>query len=339
VVYISPGEKPDTGGPALRFEKLETLLRVALDMRGNAEGLSLDDIQRCYGVSRRTAERMRDAIERVFPQMEQANPGETPKRWRIRSGAVNALVGFSADELSTLATASSLMRRENLADGAAKLDALSSKLKSLIHPDAARKLGPDLELLADAEGIALRPGPREQIAPEILSELRQAILSCRKVRLHYRARGSGALSRNLVCPYGLLYGNRHYLVAYSLNSGATGFRLWALGHIEKIEQTDSAFVRRKDFSLQKYAEQSFGVFQEKPFDVVWRFSPKAAPDAKTFLFHPTQVMEPQPDGSLIVRFHAGGALEMCWHLVTWGGEVEVLEPKRLQTMLGKIRHA
>jgi predicted DNA-binding transcriptional regulator YafY len=159
------------------------------------------------------------------------------------------------------------------------------------------------------------------------------------VRLHYRARGSGALSRNLVCPYGLLYGNRHYLVAYSLNSAATGFRLWALGHIEKIEQTDSAFVRRKDFSLQKYAEQSFGVFQEKPFDVVWRFSPKAAPDAKTFLFHPTQVMEPQPDGSLIVRFHAGGALEMCWHLVTWGGEVEVLEPKRLQTMLGKIRHA
>jgi predicted DNA-binding transcriptional regulator YafY len=282
---------------------------------------------------------MRDAIERVFPQMEQANPGETPKRWRIRSGAVNALVGFSADELSTLATASSLMRRENLADGAAKLDALSSKLKSLIHPNEARKLGPDLELLADAEGIALRPGPREQIAPEILSELRQAILSCRKVRLHYRARGSGALSRNLVCPYGLLYGNRHYLVAYSLNSGATGFRLWALGHIEKIEQTDSAFVRRKDFSLQKYAEQSFGVFQEKPFDVVWRFSPKAAPDAKTFLFHPTQVMEPQPDGSLIVRFHAGGALEMCWHLVTWGGEVEVLAPKRLQMMLGKIRHA
>jgi hypothetical protein len=91
-------------------------------------------------------------------------------------------------------------------------------------------------------------------------------------------------------------------------------------------------VRRKDFSLQKYAEQSFGVFQEKPFDVVWRFSPKAAPDAKTFLFHPTQVMEPQPDGSLIVRFHAGGALEMCWHLVTWGGEVRIDKPRKLLSL-------
>jgi hypothetical protein len=32
---------PSDGEPRVRFEKLETLLRVALDMRGNAEGLSL----------------------------------------------------------------------------------------------------------------------------------------------------------------------------------------------------------------------------------------------------------------------------------------------------------
>jgi len=62
--------------------------------------------------------------------------------------------------------------------------------------------------------------------------------------------------------------------------------------------------------LQTFAERSFGVFQEEPFDVVWRFSPTAAADARQFLFHPTQTMEDQPDGSLIVRFRAGGALEM-----------------------------
>jgi hypothetical protein len=82
------------GKHGVRFEKLETLLRVALDMRGNAEGLSLADIEREYGISRRTAERMRDAIERVFPQMEQANPGELPKRWRIRAGALSGLIGI-----------------------------------------------------------------------------------------------------------------------------------------------------------------------------------------------------------------------------------------------------
>jgi DNA replication protein DnaC len=129
-----------------------------------------------------------------------------------------------------------------------------------------------------------------------------------------------------------LYGDRHYLVADSLNPKARGFRLFSLANIEKVETTARPFTRRQRFSLQKFAEHSFGVFQEERFDVVWRFSPKAAPDARQFLFHPTQIFEEQPDGSLIVRFRAGGALEMCWHLFTWGGEVEVLSPTRLNKL-------
>jgi predicted DNA-binding transcriptional regulator YafY len=324
------------GEPRVRFEKLETLLRVALDMRGNAEGLSLADIERDYGVSRRTAERMRDAIERVFPQMEQANPGELPKRWRIRAGALSNLIGISAEELAALNTAVGLMRREAMAEPQARLEALSSKLKAMIHPDAARRIGPDLEILAEAEGIALRPGPRQTIAPNIIAALRHAIMACKKVQLYYRARGSGALSRTLVCPYGFLYGNRHYLVADSLNPEARGFRLYSLPNIEKVEQTKRAFTRRKNFSLQNFAERSFGVFQEEPVDVVWCFSPKAAPDARQFLFHPTQSFEEKPDGSLIVRFRAGGLLEMAWHLVTWAGEVRVVKPKRLASLMLKL---
>jgi len=44
-------------------------------------------------------------------------------------------------------------------------------------------------------------------------------------------------------------------------------------------------------------------------------------------------MEEQPDGSLTVRFRAGGDLEMAWHLYTWGNQVEVLEPKNLADMV------
>jgi predicted DNA-binding transcriptional regulator YafY len=75
------------------------------------------------------------------------------------------------------------------------------------------------------------------------------------------------------------------------------------------------------------------VFQEEPINVVWKFSPNAAQDASEFLFHPSQKLEPQKDGSLMVSFRAGGLLEMSWHLFTWGGEVEVIKPKRLVSML------
>jgi predicted DNA-binding transcriptional regulator YafY len=318
----------------MRYEKLEALLRVALDMRGNAEGISLEEIQQGYGVSRRTAERMRDVIERVFPQMEQANPGEVPKRWRIRSGPISNLIGISTEELSALTTAALLAQRDNVTDLSARLETLAAKLKSLIRPDAARRIGPDLEALMEAEGIALRPGPRLAISNTLLEELRHAILACRKVRLHYRARGTGKLSRQLVCPYGFLYGNRHYLVAYSLSEGISDYRLFSLANIEKVEVQDvPQFRRRKDFSLQKFAERSFGVFQEDPLEVVWRFTPKAAADARQYLFHPTQAFKDEDDGSLVVQFRAGGALEMCWHLFTWGDQVEVIEPRRLRTLV------
>ena len=104
-----------------------------------------------------------------------------------------------------------------------------------------------------------------------------------------------------------------------------------------MEITARAFTRRKSFSLQKSAKRSFGVFQEEPFDVVWRFSPEAAADARQFLFHPTQSFEDQPDGSLLARSRARGALEMCWHLVTYGAiKWEILAPCKLAKYLSQL---
>jgi predicted DNA-binding transcriptional regulator YafY len=128
-----------------------------------------------------------------------------------------------------------------------------------------------------------------------------------------------------VRPYGFLHGSRHYLVAWS--NRPKDFRNFALSHIERVRVLDRTFTRKSDFSLRDYAQRSFGVFQESPVDVVLKFAPKAAIDAREFLFHPTQVMEPQPDESLIVRFRAGGLLEMSWHLFTWQGLATRGEPE------------
>ena len=321
----------------MRYEKAETILRIALDMQGSGEGLTIDDIRARYGdepLSRRTAERLRDAVERVFPQMEQANPGETPKRWRIRSGTINGLVSLSAEELAAIATAESLLKRENAAAAADALGGLGTKLRAMIRPEITRRVEPDVELLLEAEGLAMRPGPRPRVDPDFVATLRHAILASRKVRLRYRARGTGTQSRQLVCPYGFLYGNRPYLVAYSMNSAVRDYRLFSLANIGAVELTEFRFLRREDFSLAEFARRSFGVFQEEPFDVVWRFKPEAAADAREWVFHPNQTIEDQPDGSLIVRFRAGGALEMSWHLFMWGNAIEVLEPPNFWGRIG-----
>lgn len=323
----------------MRYKKAQELFRLAQEMQRTRSGVSLRDIEEQFGISRRSAERLRDAVERVFPQMEAVDTDERTKRWRLPPGVVNSLIGFTAEELAGLQNAVALMERENLTEQAGILAELALKVQALVRPEAMRHVEPDLEALTEAEGLAMRPGPRPVVDEGVLADLREAIKACRVVRLHYRARTTGALSRQTVQPYGFLYGNRHYLVAYnpSREPEYRGYRLYGLSNIGKVDVTERPFERRPDFSLKEYAERSFGTFQEEPFDVAWRFSPEAAADAREFLFHPTQTMEDQPDGALTVRFRAGGALEMSWHLFTWGDQVEVLEPQFLKDMLDNLK--
>ncbi len=316
----------------MRYARMQDLLRLALDMQASRSGISLDDIGQEYDVGRRTAERMRDAILAVFPQAQEVETGERTKRWRIPAGTLNRFVGFSAEELTELEAAIMVMRQQNLDNQADILAGVSQKLRALLPDGEARRLEPDVEALLEAEGLAMRPGPKQKVSTDVLADLREAIKKCVQVRIHYHARTTDRVSRQYVCPYGFLYGDRHYLVAYSMNRAVRDYRLFVLSRITRVEVTDRPFRRRRDFSLQGYAERSFGVFQEEPVDVVWKFSPAAADDAGAFLFHPIQTMEACDDGSLIVHFRAGGLREMCWELFRWGDEVEVIAPEALRQM-------
>lgn len=318
----------------MRYRKTGRLLELALRMQGSPAGLSLRDIQEEFGVGRRTAERMRDAVLDLFAG-EEVETGERTKHWRILPGTLNGLIRLSADELADQEAAIGLLEREGMAAQASGMRALEAKLRALLKPSDALRVEPDLEALLEAEGFAMRPGPRQNIRPEILSALREAVKRCVKVRLVYRKRENRKRIRRAVCPYGILFGSRHRLIA--CGERAQDLRSYVLMNIEALQVTDEPFERVPGFSLREYAERSFGSFQEEPFEVVWKFSPDAAGDARNFTFHPTQEMEELPDGSLIVRFRAGGTLEMAWHLFTWGEEVDVVEPAALRTLLAELK--
>jgi len=323
----------------MRHAKAVLLHRIALDMESLAGGVSLEEIRTRYTdrpLGRRTAERMRDAIAALLPQMEEVPSAERVKRWRLPRGGLSRLAGCTAAELAALGAAAALLRAENRPEEAARLDMLGAKLRAALPPRQGAAVDTDLAAQMESEGLIHRPGPRQTIRPEILAALREAILACRKIRIHYRYRGSGKQGYETVRPYGILYGHRHYLVAWSENERARDFRTYALGNIERIDPLDAVFARRKTFSLQAYAERSFGVFQEKPVNVVWRFKPEVAEAASEYVFHPKQRTKREKDGSLTVRFRAGGVQEMAWYLVRWGSGVRVLKPEILDRLSPRI---
>jgi predicted DNA-binding transcriptional regulator YafY len=321
----------------LRYARADRLIQLALEMQAARGGLTLSDIEQRFGVSRRTAIRMRDAVVAAFPQADQVPSNDRAKRWRLSGGATRPLLGITADDLASLENAALLLARENLPEQADELRGVASKIRATLAAELMRKIDPDLGALAEAEGLAMRPGPRPAIPASLFAQLRNAIKSCRVVSFHYASRTGSDAEERTVRPLGFLYGHRHYLVALpgaaDPPEAAVRPRFYSLPQISKLRLLPESFVRDAAFSLRGFIAPSFGVYEESPVDVVWRFSPEAAPIARQFQFHPTQSNEVQPDGSLIVRFHAGGLLEMAWHLMTWGRHVEVLAPQALKDML------
>ena len=324
-------ERPS--GLPMRYEKPEEVIRLALMMQGSAEGISIEDIQSEHGVSRRTAERMRDAVLRLFPSAHEVHTGVSRKRWRIPSGTLNNLVAFSAEELGALQTAAAILERENLKDQAKAVADVAIKLQAALKREIIRRIAPDLEALTEAEGLAMRPGPQQIISEGTFEKLREAIVCRNEVTFSYRSYGSDDEYEHRVRPYGFLYGNSHYLVGWNTFESVRDFRLYSLSKISGVVDTGDTFTRDVSFSLTEYAKRSFGVFQEEPFDVAWKVDADYAVEAMEYKFHPSQTIQTCGDGSLIVRFRAGGAMEMCWHLFVWGGAIDVIEPLSLKQQL------
>lgn len=317
----------------MRHEKAGALLDLALRLASSAEGMTLDEIAAAAGVGRRTAERMRDALLALFPQMEEIAEGAA-KRFRIPGGLDGVFQTPTAEELLELNKAAASLHASGAGPRARILESLERKVRAAMRSNVLRKMVPDLEALVRAETIAVQAGPRPFEDETLIATVRLALMAMKAIRFRYMG-GSRPGAVRTVAPFGLMFGRANYLVA--AEHGSPEPRNWRLDRIADLTILDVAAPAPEDFSLSDYASRSFGIYQDEPQDVVLRVTPQGAEDALVWRFHPSQSIEPQPDGSVIVRFTASGMLELSWHLFTWGDKIEVLEPAALrQTLLDEL---
>ena len=246
----------------MAYERAADIVRLAIRLQGTWRGLTLDDIEREFEVSRRTAERLRNAVEDVFGPLDLVDTGEPRRYWRLRISTLRRLVTVSAEELAELAAAATALERNGLEERARMLRQLADKLRALLEADALMQIEPDLQALMVAEGLAMRPGPRPLLDDGLLALLRDAIKSGRMVAFDYQAQATGQRNRRRVQPYGIIYGNRAFLVGHT--ERGSDLRLWRLANISAAGVTEEEFTRDPAFDLQQFARRSFGTFQEEP---------------------------------------------------------------------------
>ena len=137
---------------------------------------------------------------------------------------------------------------------------------------------------------------------KIVAAIAEAIKACRIVEVTYQSRGEPEPRSRRLAPYGLLTGIRRYLVARRDDDLSGKARLYVVENIRSARVSADPFTRDPEFNLQDFARRSFGVFQHpvEYGEVVWRFSPKAAAQARGFEFHPS-VRATRP-GALLMIF-------------------------------------
>lgn len=307
-----------------RLNKTEQIIELAMMFQNSYCGLCIEDIEHHFECSRRSAERMKALLFDLFPEkVEEVPTSEKKKRWRFVKGAMNALISFTADDFANLEYLKGLSNDENKRK---ELDELIAKIKALTPQKNLQSLDTDISAIMESEGFAIRQYSGINIEPKILEELRTSMLAFKKIQFDYPIKGE--MKTITLNPYGLVIADKYYLVGY--NEYVGDLRQYRVDKISNLTILDEYFEKDETFSLSEYSNNSFGVYQEKPIDIVLEFDKSVANDVLNYHFHPTQKMKTLTSGNVQVAFKSGGTYAICQELFKWGCSVNIQKPVELK---------
>lgn len=301
-----------------RYSRVSDILDLAVFMSSKIAGVTINDIIDRYKVSRRTAERMRDSLTCIFPQIDEIETDDTQKHWGFTNYSISHLITFSPKEIANIEQlqrrTTNLEMKTELAKTVEKIKVFNSKNRISIEDDIA--------LYMQTEGYAVRQTPKYKISPIVMELIRDAIHNSKMITGIYHNK------QRLIEPLGLIYGEKIYLIAKEKAKGSDIYT-YLLHKFEDLKLTDKIFDKG-DFDLQEYTNISFGVYHGEILDVELLFDKELAQDAEKYNFHPTQKGKYNSDGSYTLKFKASGSKEIMWHIFKWGAGCKIIAPQSLR---------
>ncbi|MGN1125686.1 MAG: helix-turn-helix transcriptional regulator [Candidatus Gastranaerophilaceae bacterium] len=301
-----------------RYSRVSDIIDLATFMASRVEGITIRDIMTRYNVSRRTAERMRDSLLNIFPQIMEIETKDTQKHWGFSDYSIKELVSFTSKEIASI---EQFKKRTSNNEMKKELESVVEKIKTLSQKSLS-KIENNIGLILQTEGYAVRQTQQYKIDDNILILMREALKNCKMVKCTYHNK------KRLIEPLGMVYGEKIYLIAREKAKG-NDIYTYLLNKFENIELTEQIFDR-DNFNLDEYSKQSFGVYHGEILNVKLQFSSDIAQEVLNYNFHPTQKVKQIDDGSVIVKFKASGDKEIMWHIFKWGDKVKILAPDKLK---------
>lgn len=150
---------------------------------------------------------------------------------------------------------------------------------------------------------------------------------CRTCRFVYKRGTAEKESEFTAEPYLLLY-HKGAMYAVVYVSAHDNYILLPVQRIRSVEYTGERFERDPKFSLEKLREGRFGIFggsHLKPERVVLKFAEDIADVVAERIWHPSQVLTRNEDGSLTMELETVISDELRAWVGSWLHRVEIIE--------------
>jgi predicted DNA-binding transcriptional regulator YafY len=176
--------------------------------------------------------------------------------------------------------------------------------------------------------------PRDESFTRVLRVLTESLAGRRIVEIEYEAGvydPSKGQRRVRVHPYAIepsAFNRALYLIGF--DEERDDRRTFKVERIRSVSATPETFGPAAVSAASRLRDAWDIIGDAEPVHIVIRFSPDVAARVSETRWHPGQVTEAQPDGSLIWQARVSGVLEIRSWILGWGREAEVLEPAGLR---------
>lgn len=173
------------------------------------------------------------------------------------------------------------------------------------------------------------PGVPDPAAQPWLLLIQRAVGMRRRLKMVYHGRERAAETAREIEPMGVVfYGSAWYVVGWCWLRN--DFRHFKVDRIRNLELAEGTFEARPDFSLAEHMRATSK--REETIAVRLWFSKEAQERAQRES-HATLIRERERDGGAEFALYTWSLEWMAGWLLSFGGEAEALEPKKLRTLM------
>ncbi|HEV56269.1 MAG TPA: WYL domain-containing transcriptional regulator [Phycisphaerales bacterium] len=184
--------------------------------------------------------------------------------------------------------------------------------------------------------VSVLPHGHVPLLDVVFLRLQEAIVERRIVCLRYREAEDRGCIRVELRPLHLVYDDHKWHVL-----GRSGWdrtvRSFRLDRIEAVDPQGRLFLQEQGFAADEHLGNAWRIQPEGfLYTVRLRFGAEVAEDVRAVQWHHTQTTSPCEDGSVIMEFRVDGLSEILWWVLSYGDQVQVLEPAVLRERVRRI---